>query len=471
MSMSESRSGIVLELAEEFLDCYRKGQRPPLKDYIDRHPELADEILEVFPAMAMMENIAIADDSLDREATGDHHRTPSVPLQQLGDFRIIREIGHGGMGVVYEAEQISLGRHVALKVLRIQKVRDAEQKRRFEREAKAAAKLHHTNIVPVFGFGEYESTAYYVMQYIHGLGLDAVLDELRKTRAGGGGPVSSTLTAGPVKVSREDVSAADMARSLLTGRFEVGGRDDSDLRSDPNSSASVRFGPPNGTSGLPSFAPDSGRTTARQSDSFSLSSSSVSILTQAAAAYAEAVEQNPESTYLIYLYFLSLLASGDQKGYRRVAEDALARYGTATDSNLAHDLARCASLAPDILADHEAFLRLAEAAFRGAAPTRKSPTSRTLGAVLYRVGRFDEAIQRLDEGMKLGGGQGTPQYWAFLALAHHRLGHRAEARRWLDELRAWPMRHRHGFTWEGVEIGVLSREAESVILDGDPVIS
>ena len=64
MSQSESKSAIVLELAEEFIQRYRKGERPPLREYIDRHPELAAEIKEVFPAMAMMENIAVADDSL-----------------------------------------------------------------------------------------------------------------------------------------------------------------------------------------------------------------------------------------------------------------------------------------------------------------------------------------------------------------------------------------------------------------------
>jgi hypothetical protein len=115
MSTSESRSGLVLELAEEFLERYRQGQRPPLKEYIDRHPELAAEIREVFPAMAMMENIALADESLEGESlagdpTGAIPQPKAPPLEQLGDFRILREIGRGGMGVVYEAEQVSLGR-------------------------------------------------------------------------------------------------------------------------------------------------------------------------------------------------------------------------------------------------------------------------------------------------------------------------------------------------------------------------
>jgi serine/threonine protein kinase len=141
MDSSESRSAIVLDLAEEFLDRYRRGQRPSLKEYIDRRPDLAGEIRDAFPAMAMMEKIALADESLDGEATGAV--TPPKPplLERVGDFRILREVGHGGMGVVYEVEQVSLGRHVALKVLSRSMVRDSKQVVRFEREAKAAAKL------------------------------------------------------------------------------------------------------------------------------------------------------------------------------------------------------------------------------------------------------------------------------------------------------------------------------------------
>ena len=108
------------------------------------------------------------------------------PLEQLGDYRILREIGRGGMGVVYEAEQVSLGRNVALKLLPPQILRDVRQRHRFEREARSAAKLHHTNIVPVFGVGEHEDTPYYVMQFIHGLGLDEVLEELKRMKAGSG---------------------------------------------------------------------------------------------------------------------------------------------------------------------------------------------------------------------------------------------------------------------------------------------
>src|SRR5262249_60932938 len=121
----------------------------------------------------------------------DAPQSPPPPLEQLGDYRILREIGRGGMGVVYEAEQVSLGRNVALKLLPPQILRDARQRHRFEREARSAAKLHHTNIVPVYGVGEHGETPYYVMQFIHGLGLDEVLEELKRMKAGGGRPASA----------------------------------------------------------------------------------------------------------------------------------------------------------------------------------------------------------------------------------------------------------------------------------------
>src|SRR5262249_19475893 len=107
---------------------------------------------------------------------------PVPPLEQLGDFRIIREVGRGGMAIVYEAEQESLGRHVALKVLLGHGRLDPRQTTRFQREARAAAKLHHTNIVPVYGVGEHQGLHYYVMQFIPGQALDEVLREVRRLR-------------------------------------------------------------------------------------------------------------------------------------------------------------------------------------------------------------------------------------------------------------------------------------------------
>src|SRR5262245_10402399 len=94
-----------------------------------------------------------------------------VPLT-LGDYRIVRRVGQGGMGVVYEAVELALGRTVALKVLGFHDLLDPAYVERFLREARAAAKLHHTHIVPVLGVGEQDGIHYYTMQFIRGPSLD-----------------------------------------------------------------------------------------------------------------------------------------------------------------------------------------------------------------------------------------------------------------------------------------------------------
>src|SRR5262245_58820706 len=90
---------------------------------------------------------------------------------RLGDFEVVREIGRGGMGIVYEARQLSLNRPVALKVLGAGLGLTRHAVQRFHREAEAAAKLHHTNIVPVYATGEQDGTHFYAMELIEGLSL------------------------------------------------------------------------------------------------------------------------------------------------------------------------------------------------------------------------------------------------------------------------------------------------------------
>jgi WD40 repeat protein/serine/threonine protein kinase len=213
----------VEQLAEEFVERYRRGERPALSEYTERYPEHAEEIRDLFPALVMMEQIApdSASDSSPSPGTSLPQETSAHP-KQIGDYRILREIGRGGIGIVYEAEQVSLGRHVALKVLPQQLLPNLKQRQRFEREARAAAKLHHTNIVPVFGVGEEGGLHYYVMQHIHGLGLDAVLDELRRLRrAKGSVAVAAELRVGQAaSLSLNGISAQAVARSLLTGVFQ-----------------------------------------------------------------------------------------------------------------------------------------------------------------------------------------------------------------------------------------------------------
>src|SRR3989442_58958 len=205
---SSANYALINQLADEFAARYRGGERPSLQEYLDRHPPLAAEIRELFPAMVEIEEV-----KEDRQDAGDSADKTAAPLQQLGDFHILREIGRGGMGIVYEAEQVSLGRHVALKVLPRKMLLEARAKRRFEREAKAAAKLHHTNIVPVHGVGEHDGLPYYVMQYIQGLGLEAVLHELKCLR--------QPKDNGQPPALAQDPSAAAAARGLLTGQLTV----------------------------------------------------------------------------------------------------------------------------------------------------------------------------------------------------------------------------------------------------------
>jgi WD40 repeat protein/tetratricopeptide (TPR) repeat protein len=211
----------IEELAEAFLARFRAGQRPSLTEMIAEHPELAGEIEALFPALVELEQAG----SAVGRATGQGAAATSLDGKSgelLGDYRIIREIGRGGMGVVYEAEQESLGRRVALKVLSAGPLLDPKQVRRFEREARAAARLHHTNIVPVFGVGCQDEHHYFVMQFIAGLGLDAVLEDLRRLRWAKA--VAEPAEAPAPAAGRAAVpTAAEVARSLLTGQFAVNG--------------------------------------------------------------------------------------------------------------------------------------------------------------------------------------------------------------------------------------------------------
>lgn len=181
-------------LAEEFLERQRNGEHPSVNEYAAAHPELADEIREVFPAVALMENLR--PESADFDPQSAEQKPPEVLTREtIGDYRIVREIGRGGMGVVYEAEQQSLGRRVAVKVLPRHSAGSSDSLQRFRREARAAARLHHTNIVPVFEVGQDDDTFYYAMQFIEGQGLDRVQRELSRLRDESEGKANPTASA------------------------------------------------------------------------------------------------------------------------------------------------------------------------------------------------------------------------------------------------------------------------------------
>src|SRR5262245_5880756 len=220
MSTDSSRDRDPLDrMAEEFAARHRRGERPALSEFVGRHPELADEIRDLFPALVMMEQLKPAGHDATGEFVGGDDGRESPTIDRLGDFRILREVGRGGMGVVYEAVQESLGRHVALKVLPMHGRVDPVQMERFRLEARSAARLHHTHIVPVHGVGEHDGVHYYAMQFIAGCGLDAVIADLRRLRPGGpgDGPRPDPEPAEPATVTDATRSRA-AAELLLTGR-------------------------------------------------------------------------------------------------------------------------------------------------------------------------------------------------------------------------------------------------------------
>ncbi len=175
---------VLAELIEEFTRLVHSGAPLGVESFIDQHPEHAGELRRLLPTL-----VALAD--LSGPEPEDRGTFPPTPrgqrsLGRLGDFRLVREVGRGGMGVVYEAVQESLNRRVALKLLPFAAALDERRLQRFKLEATAAAQLHHPNIVPVFGVGCERGVHYYAMQFIDGQSLAEVVAELREAR----GPVS-----------------------------------------------------------------------------------------------------------------------------------------------------------------------------------------------------------------------------------------------------------------------------------------
>ncbi len=169
-STGEERLATVMD---EYLVSLEQGTPLDLQAVIDQHPDLAEEIRSIAASLDLLHQTT----RQMRPAT-ETQSTPAV-AKRLGDFEIGRELGRGGMGVVYQAKQISLHRRVALKVLPFAAMWDQKQIARFRNEALAAAQLHHPHIVPVFAVGEERGVHFYAMQLIDGQSLDQLVLELR----------------------------------------------------------------------------------------------------------------------------------------------------------------------------------------------------------------------------------------------------------------------------------------------------
>jgi serine/threonine protein kinase len=169
----------LVEVLERYMADLESGIAPDEQALLAAHPDLADELRPYLESLRLLDG-ATRDIRLPRaNANGTQDDTAPQNARQIGEYRIVREIGRGGMGIVYEAHQKSLNRKVALKILPFAAVLDQRQIARFRNEAQAAAQLHHPHIVPVFAVGQEQGVNYYAMQFIDGQSLEQVIRELR----------------------------------------------------------------------------------------------------------------------------------------------------------------------------------------------------------------------------------------------------------------------------------------------------
>ncbi len=203
------------QVLEAYLAALETGQAPDPERLVAEHPAIAERLRACLAGLHLVERAA---DSLDPGSTG----VPEGTAGCLGDFRLLREVGRGGMGIVYEAEQISLQRRVALKVLCLAATLDARRLQRFQNEARAAAGLHHTNIVPVHAVGSERGVHYYAMQFIDGQTLAQVIADLRLQIADLqkgplSPPVAADATLEPEMTTRKS-AISNLQSAIPTGR-------------------------------------------------------------------------------------------------------------------------------------------------------------------------------------------------------------------------------------------------------------
>ena len=166
-----TEDALLAELVEEYTTKLQAGEAIDWSEFADAHPERADGLRRLLPTLHLLADAGVSGPVNDSPPT--EIAPPATQRNdQLGDYRLVREIGRGGMGIVYEAEQRSLRRRVAVKVLPYASLLDSRQLQRFQNEAQAAACLHHDHIVPVFAVGCEEGVHFYAMQFIDGRSLD-----------------------------------------------------------------------------------------------------------------------------------------------------------------------------------------------------------------------------------------------------------------------------------------------------------
>jgi serine/threonine-protein kinase len=200
----------LAQICDEIIERLQAGDRVDAASLAREYPKNTEQLQRLLPALEALVDLGVS----SAQQASLNSSNPLAP-RVLGDYRILREMGRGGMGVVYEAEQSSLQRRVALKILPLAAALDSRQFQRFQLEAQAAACLHHNNIVPVFAVGAEGGVPFYVMQYIDGRSPAEVIHELRRAEGLETEPPARDGRAAPVLA---DLSTTALARSLVSSR-------------------------------------------------------------------------------------------------------------------------------------------------------------------------------------------------------------------------------------------------------------
>lgn len=166
----------LLAILDDFVDRLQRGEAVDAEAIVRTHPELAEQLRGYLDSLQFLQHAVPSLDGLNTDLLARGRDE----VRRLGEFEIVRELGRGGMGIVYEAVQVTLGRRVALKVLPFAATLDQDQLARFKVEAQAAARLHHPHIVPVYSVGCERGVHYYSMQLIEGRSLDVVIAQRRQ---------------------------------------------------------------------------------------------------------------------------------------------------------------------------------------------------------------------------------------------------------------------------------------------------
>jgi len=178
----DDRVGEAIEL---YLELGERGEAPDPDEFVRRFPGIEDGVRSALEGLELINGLVGMGTGSGSGGRGAGPGRNIESGRRIAGYRVVRELGRGGMGTVYEAVHVGLDRPVALKVLGTHAAPDSSARRRFLNEARTAAGLHHTHIVPVFDVGQVGGLCYYAMQRIEGSGLDRVVRHLRRRRAAG----------------------------------------------------------------------------------------------------------------------------------------------------------------------------------------------------------------------------------------------------------------------------------------------